>query len=210
MFKRFHRNRAKFFFLLIPLAIVAKIVFSVIPLLSERPVEFSPPVVLAGDQKAQPPADALAKAGNVPATPAIPQVGAVRDVSAQKPAETFAFIQQKEAELKRKEEDLRAKEETLSRMEKEVEQKLKELMAIQKEIQAYRTEREENQNGKVRSLAKIYGTMKPKEAAKLLDNLDEKLVMNIIATMNSDEAAGILSNMDVKKAAKISEALTAR
>ena len=95
-------------------------------------------------------------------------------------------------------------------MEKEVEQKVKDLLALQKEVQTVRTEKLETQNTKVRSLAKIYGTMKPKEAAKLMENLDDKLVMNIIATMTPDEAAAILSLMEVKKAAKISEALSGR
>ncbi|MFP5212807.1 MAG: MotE family protein [Acidobacteriota bacterium] len=125
-------------------------------------------------------------------------------------ADTIAVLQQREAEIKRKEDQLKEKEDRLNKMEKEVEQKLKDLIGIQKEIQAYRTEKEESQSARVRSLAKIYGTMKAKEAAKLLDNLDDKLVMNIIAIMNSDEAAGILSAMDVKKAAKISEALSGR
>ena len=52
--------------------------------------------------------------------------------------------------------------------------------------------------------------MKPKEAAKLMENLDDKLVMGIIATMTPDEAAVILALMEVKKAAKISEALSGR
>ena len=52
--------------------------------------------------------------------------------------------------------------------------------------------------------------MKPKDAAKLMEALDDKLVMGIIATMTPDEAASILALMEVKKAAKISEALSAR
>ena len=60
-------------------------------------------------------------------------------------------------------------------------------------------------------MAKIIGTMKPKDAAKLIENLgDERLVKNLMAILNSEEAAGILAVMDVKKAAKISEALSCR
>jgi flagellar motility protein MotE (MotC chaperone) len=125
-------------------------------------------------------------------------------------SESLAGLQQKEAELKKKDELLREKEERLTKMESEVEQKLKDLITLQKEIQAYRTEKAEGANTKVRSLAKIYGTMKPKEAAKLMENLDDKLVMSIISTMNSDEAASIMANMEVKKAAKISEALSGK
>jgi len=124
--------------------------------------------------------------------------------------ESLSAFQQKEIEIRKREERLKEKEERLDKLEKEIEQKVKDLLALQKEIQAVRVEKQETQNARVLNLAKIYGTMKPKEAAKLMENLDDKLVMGIIATMTPDEAAAILSLMEVKKAAKISEALSAR
>jgi len=124
--------------------------------------------------------------------------------------ESLSAFQQKEIEIRKREEQLKEKEERLGKLEKEIEQKVKDLLALQKEIQAVRIEKQETQNTKVRGLAKIYGTMKPKEAAKLMENLDDKLVMGIISTMTPDEAAAILALMEVKKAAKISEALSAR
>ncbi len=125
-------------------------------------------------------------------------------------SDMVTYLEQRESEIKRKEEQLRQKEEYLAQMEKEVEKKLKELTTIQKEIQAYRAEKEEAQSNKIRSLSKIYGSMKAKEAAKLLENLEEQLVVNVISTMTADEAANIMANMDVKKAAKISEYLSHR
>ena len=110
----------------------------------------------------------------------------------------------------KKEEQLRQKEEYLQQMEQEVENKLKELITLQKEIQAYRTEKEEDQNARIRSLSKIYGSMKPKEAAKLLEKLNDELVVEVISAMTSNDAASVLSSMDVKKAAKISEFLSRR
>ena len=124
--------------------------------------------------------------------------------------ESLSAFQQKEIEIRKKEEQLREKEERLNKLEKEVEQKVKDLLTLQKEVQSVRSEKQETQSTKVRSLAKIYGTMKPKEAAKLMENLDDKLVMGIISTMTPDEAAAILALMEVKKAAKISEALSGR
>jgi flagellar motility protein MotE (MotC chaperone) len=126
------------------------------------------------------------------------------------PADMVSYLEQRETEVKHKEEQLRQKEEYLTQMQQDVEKKLKDLTVIQKEIQAYRNEKEDAQTGKIRSLAKIYGSMKPKEAAKLLENLDDQLVVKIVSTMNADEAASLLGNMDVKKAAKISEVLTHR
>jgi flagellar motility protein MotE (MotC chaperone) len=125
-------------------------------------------------------------------------------------SESLSAFQQKEIEIRKKEEQLKDKEERLVKLEKEIEQKVKDLLALQKEVQSVRSEKQETQNTRVRGLAKIYGTMKPKEAAKLMENLDDKLVMGIISTMTPDEAAAILSLMEVKKAAKISEALSVR
>lgn len=125
-------------------------------------------------------------------------------------SDMIAHLEQRETELKKKEEQLRQKEEYLTQMEQGIEKKLKELSVIQKEIQAYRAEKEESQSSKIRSLSKIYGSMKPKEAAKLIENLEDRLVVNIIGTLSSDEAANIMSNMDVKKAAKIAESLSHR
>ncbi len=137
-------------------------------------------------------------------------VAQVEKTAQSRPGESLSALRQKEIEISKKEEQLKEKEKNLGKIEKEVEQKVKDLLALQKQVQSVRTGALETQNSKVRSLAKIYGTMKPKEAAKLMENLDDKLVMGIIATLTPDEAAAILSLMDVKKAAKISEDLSGR
>ncbi|MFZ2444964.1 MAG: hypothetical protein WAW37_01275 [Syntrophobacteraceae bacterium] len=176
-----------------------------------------PGVVLAGQEK---PADkagtvsAKSGAGIVSESHAAPvpteKAATNTRVQGRATSESLSFIQQRESELRRKEEQLKEKEERLAKIEQEVEQKTKDLLVLQKEIQSFRSEKQDTQNSKVKGLAKIYGTMKPKEAAKLLENLDDKLVMGIVSTMTSDEAAAILSIMEVKKAAKISEALSGR
>lgn len=130
--------------------------------------------------------------------------------SATSTAEILSHLEQRELELKRKEQNLHEQEQHLLQMQKEVEQKLQELIVIQKDIQTFRNEKAETKNTNIRSLAQIYGTMKPKEAAKLLENMDEKLAVNVLSTMKANEAADVLAIMDVKKAAKISEALTQR
>lgn len=125
-------------------------------------------------------------------------------------ADSLSALQQKEFEIRKKEEQLKEKEDRLNKLEKEIEQKVKDLLALQKEFQSARNEKQETQTAKVRGLAKIFGTMKPKDAAKLMENLDDKLVMSIVSTLTPDEAAAVLALMDVKKAAKISEALSGR
>ena len=134
------------------------------------------------------------------ATPAVPTT----------PLDMAAYLDQKDTELKRKEQQLQEREQYLQQMQTDLEQRLQELITLQKEVQTFRNEKAESRTANIRSLAQIYGNMKPKEAAKLFGDMDEKLVVSIISTLKSNEAAEILSAMDSKKAAKISEALTRR
>lgn len=173
------------------------------------------PEVLATDQKKgtpKVPENAAGLADKERADKATPETDPLRTAKSSIPssAETLSFLEQRELELKRKEQSLQEQEKHLLQMQKEVEEKLQELITIQKDIQTFRNEKAETKNASIRSLAQIYGTMKPKEAAKLLENMDEKLVVSLLSTMKANEAAEILSIMDFKKAAKISEALTQR
>jgi flagellar motility protein MotE (MotC chaperone) len=170
---------------------------------------FAPAEVLAKDPKKDAPPSA--KKGPVDKPAAELDGGKVGATTpAAPPGETTGYLEKKEAELRRKEQHLQEQEQYVLQMQKDVEQKMQELIVIQKEIQAYRNEKAESKSANIRSLAQIYGSMKPKEAAKLLENMEEKLVVAVISTMKSTEAAEILSAMDFKKAAKVSEALTRR
>lgn len=138
-----------------------------------------------------------------------------KSAAAQEPSATsmpgmVSYLNKKQAELKQKEQALQKKEQYLTRMQQQVETKLKKLTAIEQKIQNYQNQKQQNQDAKIRSLAKIYGSMKPKQAAELLQNLDDQLVVEVISTMNTRQAANILANMDVKKAAEISERLSNR
>jgi flagellar motility protein MotE (MotC chaperone) len=166
------------------------------------------PEVLATDQKkntSQP-----AEKDRTDKPPAEPESVKTAKCASPASAEVLSYLEQKEMDLKRKERNLQEQEQHLVEMQKEVEQKLQELIAVQKDIQNFRNEKAETKNANVRSLAQIYGSMKPKEAAKLLENMDEKLVVSVVSTLKANEAADIFAVMDSKKAAKISEALTQR
>jgi flagellar motility protein MotE (MotC chaperone) len=170
---------------------------------------FAPAEVLAKDQKKDAPQPAKKDPVDKPtATMDGGKTGASAMVASA--GETTGYLEKKEMDLKRREQRLQEQEQHLLQMQMEVEQKMQELIAIQKEIQVYRNEKAESKSANIRSLAQIYGSMKPKEAAKLLENMEEKLVVAVISTMKSSEAAEILSAMDFKKAAKTSEALTRR
>ncbi len=121
---------------------------------------------------------------------------------------SLSALDEEEKKIRIEREQIREEKAQLEKLKKDVELKIKTLLALQKQTMLARGEQKSTLNAKVQGLAKIYGTMKPKQAAKLMGSLDDALVKSIISTMPPDKAASILALMDVKKAAKISEAIS--
>ena len=59
-----------------------------------------------------------------------------------------------------------------------------------------------------KQLAKIYSSMRPTDAAKILDKMETKLVVNLLANMKNRNAAKILSSFTPEKAARISKKIS--
>lgn len=59
-----------------------------------------------------------------------------------------------------------------------------------------------------KQLAKIYSSMRPTDAAKILDKMETKLVVNLLANMKNRNAAKILSSFTPAKAARISKKIS--
>ena len=59
-------------------------------------------------------------------------------------------------------------------------------------------------------LAKIYASMRPAEAAKILDKMETNLVVNLLANMKNRNAAKILSSFKPQKAARISREMSTK
>jgi flagellar motility protein MotE (MotC chaperone) len=140
--------------------------------------------------------------------PAQPPAVSTFAPAAETGPKSMSALEKKADQLHRQQEKLREEQRQLDQLKKEVEQKISTLLALQKQLMLSQGQKQTAVNAKVQGLAKIYGTMKPKQAAKLMGSLDDSLVKSIISTMPPDKAASILALMDVKKAAKISEDLS--
>ena len=62
----------------------------------------------------------------------------------------------------------------------------------------------------VQSLIKVYSSMKPEEAAGLIEAIDDDLALKIVAGMKSKIAGKVLSKLDLKVAKRISETLAGK
>ena len=127
--------------------------------------------------------------------------------------ETFRMIEiieNKNREIKKKEEDLRLKEVRLEALEAKI---LKDLKKIEKSISESKKQmgaQDAKTKANVNSLIKVYSSMKPEEAASLVEAIDEELALSIVSGMKSKIAGQVLSKLDVKVAKRISEKLAGK
>ena len=127
--------------------------------------------------------------------------------------ETFRMIEtieKKNRELKRREEELRIKELRIKAIEAKVS---KDLDKIEKGISESKQQlgiQDEKTKENVESLVKVYSSMKPQEAASLIEAIDDDLALRIVAGMKSKIAGKVLSKLDVKVAKRISETLAGK
>ncbi len=127
--------------------------------------------------------------------------------------ETFRMIEtieNKNRELKKREEELRLKEVRLEALEAKVR---KDLEKIEKSISDSKEQmgvQDEKTKENVEALIKVYSSMKPEQAANLVEAIDEELALKIISGMKSKIAGQVLSKLDVKVAKRISENLAGK
>ena len=127
--------------------------------------------------------------------------------------ETFRMIEtieNKNRELKKREEELRIKQTRLEALEAKIR---KDLDKIEKSISESKEQmgiQDERTKKNVEALIKVYSSMKPEEAANLVEAIDEGLALQIISGMKSKIAGQVLSNLDVKVAKRISENLAGK
>jgi flagellar motility protein MotE (MotC chaperone) len=127
--------------------------------------------------------------------------------------ETFKMIEtieNKNRELKKREEELRIKEVRLEALEAKVR---KDLEKIEKSISKSKEQmglQDEKTKENVAALIKVYSSMKPEEAANLVEAIDEGLALKIVSGMKSKIAGQVLSKLDVQVAKRISEKLAGK
>ena len=139
--------------------------------------------------------------------------GQMPAVSPETFSETFRMIEtieNKNRELKKREEELRIKQTRLEALEAKVR---KDLDKIEKNISESKKQmgiQDEKTKENVEALIKVYSSMKPEDAANLVEAIDEGLALQIISGMKSKIAGQVLSNLDVKVAKRISENLAGK
>jgi flagellar motility protein MotE (MotC chaperone) len=119
-------------------------------------------------------------------------------------------LAQRRVELESWGSDLSMREQLLKAAELRIEGKLTELKGIQGAIKTSLKQHDDEQEAKLKSLVKIYETMKPKEAARIFDQLEMPVLLDVIERMKETKAAPVMAAMESDKAKKLTTELAKR
>lgn len=126
------------------------------------------------------------------------EISVLQDLKARREA-----LDSRASELELREQMIRAAEHTL-------ESKIDEWKLLKTEVEgllrAYDTQQDEDLN----RLAAYYERMKPKDAARIFNELDMKELLSIVGRMKDNNASAVIAEMDTRKATDLTTRLAAR
>ncbi len=108
----------------------------------------------------------------------------------------------------RKQEELNRREQELLALQQQMQSRLDELHALEGKIQSMLKKANDVQDEKLKHLIDVYSNMKPRQAAQVLETLDERIAVRILAGMRGKQAGEVLTYMQAEPAAKLSELLS--
>ena len=85
--------------------------------------------------------------------------------------------------------------------------KQNELKKIRQEIKSLLGAVDKQEKNRLQNLVKIYENMKPKDAARIFDDLDMTVLLGVVGQMKVRKVAPIIASMEVKKARAITREL---
>lgn len=106
--------------------------------------------------------------------------------------------------------ELQTREAMLQAAEARIDGKISELQQLEQTLMELVAEADAQQQQKTQQLVRIYGAMKPKDAARIFNDLDMPILLTVVENMKENKVAPILSQMDAIKATAVTEALSAR
>lgn len=153
------------------------------------------------------PAEQPAKAQELPTEPVMSAPPPDADSS---PAEMDVLKQlaDRREQLEKRSRDLDTRESLLKITEQRVGQKLKEMETLRVQLQSMVNQAGSAQQVQLDNLVKVYETMKPEEAAKILETLDMPVLLSVIQKMKPARTAPIMAKMVPDKAKEVTMALT--
>jgi flagellar motility protein MotE (MotC chaperone) len=112
-------------------------------------------------------------------------------------------LSKRRGELDAREAQLQVQANILAATEARIDTKLAQLKSLQSQIATLIGQRDAAQEKQLASLVKTYSAMKPKDAARIFDSLNDQVLVPVATEMKSDVLAPVLAAMNPEQAQKL-------
>lgn len=148
----------------------------------------------------------IAAKPDAPAAPAAPEKAAAPEANTTAPAEpkpsysageraVLESLAQRRQELESRAREIDVRDSLLKAAEKRIEQRLQELKELETRVNGTISKKDEEEAAKFKSLVGMYENMKAKDAAKVFDRLNMRVLVELVNAMNPRRMADILAQM---------------
>ncbi len=139
-------------------------------------------------------------------------VGAIEpsiDVSDVSPVqiELLESLAARREELEARARELDMREKVLSATEQRVDENIAELKRLQASVEKLIGQFDEREEARIKSLVTIYEKMRPKDAARIFNELDMTTSLAVLKRMREGKAAAIIARMSAEKAMAVTNDL---
>jgi flagellar motility protein MotE (MotC chaperone) len=159
-----------------------------------EPVSTNPTVSSSNEEK-------LNNAGNVAHTQ--PPKNALPSMSNSE-LQLLKELSQRRQELDKIQKNIAVRDQVLKATESKIDQKMVALRSLQAQVEEIMKQYNEKEQGKIMSLVKIYESMKPRDAAKIFDELEIPVLLEVVSRMKEIRVAPVIANMNPQRARELS------
>ncbi|MEX2630670.1 MAG: hypothetical protein WD341_12095 [Tistlia sp.] len=124
--------------------------------------------------------------------------------------ELLQALSERRLQLDRRAAEVEQRAALLSAAESKIDEKIGRLESLQAQIEALLVAYDEQEDKQVESLVKIYESMKPKDAARIFEELEMDVLLSVVERMKERKAAPVLAAMNAERAQEVTQELATR
>ncbi len=112
-------------------------------------------------------------------------------------------LRERRETLDARERQLELREQLLRAVEKQIQQRVSEMKALEERIGVATTKKAEQEKEEFANLAKMYQSMKPKDAARIFNRLELSILLKVSKAMKPVKLADVMAKMDPEAAERL-------
>lgn len=133
------------------------------------------------------------------------KINARKDSLVAVQSQTFKAVEQEKADLEAEKKHFAEQQSRMLMVQQELDNTRNQLVEERKKLERLVLQSDTLENKRIKQLAKVYSAMRPEEASRILETLDDYLLIKILSAMGDDrQKAKIMSTISQEKAARIS------